>query len=234
MILQIDMGNSRIKWRLCDEFCSLASGVALLCDNWLWLQDLAKFELKCIQVSSVLADTSNSALVLACHSLSFPVPKFAKSLPAFGLLKNGYKNPAQLGVDRWLALIAAQECESGACVVVDSGSALTVDMVDANCRHVGGYIAPGLSMARRSLSQEISVISTHDEAGALAPGRTTNTAVEHAIRVMGVGLISKAIADINASVVLLTGGDACVWAPYFNDAVVKPELVLEGLGHYFA
>lgn len=234
MILQIDLGNSRIKWRLCDEFCSLGSGVALLCDNWLWLQDLAKFEPKCIQVSSVLADTSNSALASACHSLSFPVPKFAKSLPAFGQLKNGYKDPAQLGVDRWLALIAAQECEPGACVVVDSGSALTVDMVDANCRHVGGYIAPGLSMARRSLSQETSLIDVSDGKGGLAPGRTTSSAVEHAVRIMGVGLISKAIVDINASAVFLTGGDAYVWAPYFNDAVVKPELVLEGLGHYFA
>lgn len=234
MILQIDMGNSRIKWRLRHESRSLAAGFALREDSWSWLQEAVVFAPDGVQVSSVLDDASNALLIAACKKRSLPAPVFAASQGEFKGLCSGYTNPAQLGVDRWLVLIAARARTTGACVVVDSGSALTVDVVDEHGRHLGGYIAPGVELMRRGLTCNTAALT-----GAVrslssgVPGKTTLEAMDNALWAMGVGLIAKAQEQVASPRLFLTGGDAHIWLAHFDAGIFIEDMVLEGLECYF-
>lgn len=77
-------------------------------------------------------------------------------------VRNGYRKPQQLGVDRWLAMLAAfhlpQRATGQSLCVVDCGTALTLDVLDATGRHLGGYIAPGLTAMREMLNQKLAHI----------------------------------------------------------------------------
>ena len=66
-------------------------------------------------------------------------------------MRTAYRDPAQLGVDRWLAALAAFAAERSAVCVIDAGTALTVDIVDDSGLHLGGLIAPGPELMRESL-----------------------------------------------------------------------------------
>ena len=66
-------------------------------------------------------------------------------------MTSGYRDPERLGVDRWLALIAARERSKQPTVIVDAGSACTIDLLDSEGRHLGGYILPGLTAMGEAL-----------------------------------------------------------------------------------
>ena len=67
---------------------------------------------------------------------------------------NAYQVPEQLGVDRWLTLIAAHRLNTGACCIVDCGTAMTVDVIDASGHHLGGLILPGINMMWEALREK--------------------------------------------------------------------------------
>ncbi len=77
---------------------------------------------------------------------------FAAAASAGGVV-NGYDNPAQLGADRWAALIGARGLHAGPALVVMAGTATTVDCLDAQGVFRGGLILPGLDLMRRSLAR---------------------------------------------------------------------------------
>src|SRR6202034_3800599 len=85
--------------------------------------------------------------------------EFITAAPEFNGLTNGYLDPSLLGADRWLALIGAWTKASGALCVVDAGTAVKVDAVDAKGQHLGGLIAPGIHMMREALMNKTSDIA---------------------------------------------------------------------------
>ena len=87
----------------------------------------------------------------ACRETIGRPPEFASSTDTAAGVRNGYSNPAQLGVDRWLAVIGAFHRHRDACCVVDAGTALTIDGVDATGQHLGGFIVPGPRLMVESL-----------------------------------------------------------------------------------
>jgi type III pantothenate kinase len=148
----------------------------------------------------------------------------------------GYVQPDRLGFDRWAALVGAWAREPGcAAVVVDCGSAVTVDALQADGRHLGGIIFPGPAMmmdafhARTGLPREVAP-APFDLAAS-----STGQAVASGVRTAVVGGIERALrhweARLPGASRWLTGGDAPDLAAELPAGVrLAPYLVLEGLG----
>ncbi len=153
-------------------------------------------------------------------------------------VRNGYRRPESLGVDRWAAMVAAFEYHGGPVLVADCGTALTLDCVDAEGRHHGGWIAPGLGLMHEALARGTRL-------GALPPsvalagenvfGNDTEEAVTRGCLSALAGTLERARRDAEQACgakcrLLLTGGDAAiVQARLATDWRVVPGLVLDGL-----
>lgn len=236
MILQIDIGNSRIKWRLRRSGLTLQSGFAAHGD-YSWLQDLAVAQR--VWVSSVVPAESKR-LQATLESCGQPKAEFACAQARTGDVLNGYQEPATLGVDRWLALLGARQFSAKPVLVVDAGTALTVDLLAADGSHMGGYIAPGLALMRQSLALKSQALDVEPLPSLqLLPGRSSAAAIDAALVAMGrglidVGCVSLTAADPRQSLMLLfTGGDGDFWRQVMGEGGYEPELLFVGLERYF-
>lgn len=235
MILDIDIGNTRIKWRLYDPISGRSSlGNCVVLEDL--LSELVRLEVRPerVRVSCVGRATTLDMLDRWLQQHGLAACQRAKTTAALGGVTNGYREPGQLGVDRWLAACAAFRLARGACVVVDAGSAVTLDVVDAAGLHRGGYIVPGLRLQQAALrvGTENVVFSADTELGNVDLGACTQAAVHHGILFMLTGFMEKASRDYAASScdLILTGGDAALLAA--NLAVphrVVPDLVFQGI-----
>jgi type III pantothenate kinase len=235
MKLQIDIGNTQIKWRTRNQGVTLASGRAVHGD-YAWLA--AHASATQVWVSSVVPRESGR-LREALHSLAAPSPQFACAEGRNGDLISGYSSPQALGVDRWMALLGARQQCHEALVVVDAGTALTVDVLEASGQHLGGYIGPGLRLMRAALAGQSSVLDVPAVGGYRhKPGDCSAAAIEAALVAMGCGLLASgraALVDAKGAVQMLyTGGDGDFWRRAFDcGGQYVPELVLDGVEAYF-
>jgi len=145
--------------------------------------------------------------------------------------------PERVGVDRLLAALAAFRRAEGACIVVDAGTAVTVDAVSADGAFQGGAIFPGLEMIARALAEGTAILPRVDlPSEAPLVGKNTREAISAGL-VHGVtGAVAALVEGARKTVgreaaVLLTGGDAALLAPHLPAVLreVVPNLVLEGL-----
>ncbi|MBR9813369.1 type III pantothenate kinase [bacterium] len=143
-----------------------------------------------------------------------------------------YADPTRLGVDRWMVVLAAAARKTN-CLIVDAGTACTIDAVDATGQHLGGLILPGVRLARSALNQRTN-FQADDVATDPLPvlGDDTNPAVTlgavHAL----LGAIDRVCAGLDWADFdgLLTGGEASVLAPHLGATwVQQPDLVLQGV-----
>ncbi len=151
-------------------------------------------------------------------------------------LRLAYPDPTTLGVDRWVAAVAAR-ARHGNAVVVDCGTAVTVDLVTADGRHLGGAIGAGLGTTARALARSAPTLPGFDGARPSAlPAITSADAVRagigtgfaHLVR----GLVRDCVeaADLGSAARILTGGDAELAASFLGDGfVVESDLVHAGL-----
>ena len=148
---------------------------------------------------------------------------------------SAYEQPATLGVDRWVALVAAYHVVAGPCCVIDCGTAVTVDALAAGGRHLGGIIMPGAALMRRALLESTSEIFTDQGLGELRLAANTGDAVASGTAYAVVAGIERVVTEIEVSIRsplrrLVTGGDAgFVHSILRGDSEIHPELVLEGL-----
>ena len=156
---------------------------------------------------------------------------------SFGQLINGYDEPAQLGVDRWLSMIAIWENLHQAFFVVSCGTAVTLDAVAADGRHLGGMIIPGPELMKQSLIANTAAIN--DLNGLISGKNKLATNTEDAVNLGTVtavaALIEKvmAITGFKAEQGVLTGGCAGQIAQTLDMPLsVEPDLVLKGLSVY--
>jgi len=187
---------------------------------------------------SIPSFEGNCDILVSCVSkkLLKCLPKKVKILSAeksYKSLLNGYENPTELGVDRWLAMIAGYEIlKGGGFIVIDAGTAITVDIVDHKCRHSGGYILPGL---RKTLNDFMN-FNYNLELVTTLPGRNTVEAWTNGVLAMISyslnGLVSENM-KLKDYQVLLTGGDASIISKHILFPVHKFEnLVIDGLEYY--
>ncbi len=237
MIMDVDIGNSRVKWLLRDATSVLDSGVSTSVEDLITrLRDGSSLPQRtrvCCVGESRMLDTLDAWL----ESNRLPKAKRAVTTAYAARVTNGYDQPERLGVDRWLALCAAWNRSVGPTVVVDAGSAMTVDFVDVNGQHCGGYIVPGIAMQQNSLISNTQLVRFDTDLSGvhLAPGRCTANAVNNGIACMLKAMIESSVESFRRSSgqapkLFLTGGDAAMLSaflqvPYF----LEPDLVLEGI-----
>lgn len=167
---------------------------------------------------------------------------FAKTARAAFGISNSYSQPRRMGVDRWVAMIGARaECE-GACLVVDAGTAVTIDAVDDDGTHLGGMILPGAAMMAAALAADTSDIPAvtlpkrRRFAGMdMFAGNTRDAVASGALQAVA-GAVERAITTRGSeacdATVFLTGGDASrILSLVDGSPLHRPHLVLQGLLH---
>jgi type III pantothenate kinase len=229
MILAVDCGNSRLKWGLHDGERWLQTGTAQLADvarlkkAWKGLPPADK-----IVVANVAGPAARRRLagVLPRRTRVIWV-KAKRSGPG---VRNGYDRPAQLGADRWAAVIAARSMFRGSCLVVVAGTATTVDVLRSDGTFAGGMILPGLDLMKRSLAQRTAGLPLARGRFSDAP-RNTADAIETGCLAAQAGAIERAFETMGpGATCVLAGGAAKRIAPSLGiPARLVDNLVLEGL-----
>lgn len=151
-MLLIDAGNSRCKWALLENGAWLQQGVADNAD-WAGLRNtLAALPApRLVRISNVAGAAMAQRLHELCAGWHCTV-QFAQAQSEQCGVRNLYRQPAQLGSDRWLALVAAWHRTHSACLVVNFGTATTVDALSGEGEFLGGLILPGIELMRASLA----------------------------------------------------------------------------------
>lgn len=244
MLLQIDAGNSRLKWRLVKAggTDSISRGIindlsGQQCIDALLeaLAETRRDQLSRVLISCVRQDGLPDLLTRAFVDKLGLTPEFAFSQKRLYGVENAYADPGRLGVDRWLAMLAAFHDAAGACCVLDCGTTITVDVVSSSGMHQGGFIVPGFSLMQQSLVDRSPALVLGKESALPELGCTTGSAINNGVLTMVLGFISelqrKDVLVGKRAHWYLTGGDATVLAPYIEwPFSLQPDLVLDGLG----
>jgi type III pantothenate kinase len=242
MILELDCGNSFIKWRVLDADVRRVVGEGVVDSDLALLEGLKALKglaLKFCRLVSVRTSDETSALVsLLTETFGVSVVCAAPSREMSGV-RNGYEEFERLGLDRWLAMLGGFHLASGACLVLDFGTAVTADFISGNGEHLGGFICPGMPLMRNQLRTHTRRIRYGDLAAeraleSLVPGRTTVEAVERGCLLMLRGFVLTQLELARSYwgddfVVFLTGGDADLVSEIVTEARVVPDLVFVGL-----
>ncbi len=238
MILEIDWGNSRIKWRLQGDSGTLAAGAAEGNDLESVAAQVKAFlpsisALTGLRVASVRSEGHEIHMSEWAKAHFQLAPWFARSTARCGDVVNAYAHPETLGVDRWLGLLAARQSSTKPAVIIQAGTALTADLMDSRGRHLGGYIAPGWQTMRRALNQSTAQVRSLQEPPkqlCLGPAERTEAAVEAGLSAMVFGFVQNACAQLEApSRLIVAGGDAGAICAHFSRAYCWPDIVLDGL-----
>ena len=232
--LLLDQGNSRLKWQ---------------CENQLYVGEVQELPTpktpnnKAYWTSSRPPDSAQRQLLLQQLTQSGWRTQQVKVSDGLLGLRLAYADSSQLGVDRWLAMLAAWKRFAGACVLISAGSALTVDIIDNTGQHLGGAIAPGLGRMRADLQHMSSLLNSQDEMGFNAPGSSTSECVAAGCYWACLGLVHEALRRApETSKLVLSGGDAHILqkalsAPHcigkqYEKWVLADRLVLHGMAIY--
>jgi type III pantothenate kinase len=233
-ILAIDAGNTRIKWAVHDGHAWGASGVVAKNESVsLYEAMLPALPVDRAIVSNVAGAEVAASIVEACRRARIEVAIVVPQRTLLGVT-NGYREPWQLGSDRWAALIAAHRGYKGHKLVVNVGTALTVDALAADGNFMGGLIVPGPALMRRSLDLGSAGLRLTEGAMREFPQGTADAITSGSIQA-SVGAIARlgqemAARDCPAGRIILSGGAAveiAAWLPY--PAIIQDNLVLDGL-----
>ena len=234
--LLIDSGNSRVKWGWGGE--SGVESTAVVDAEQLeqlpeyWRRQSAPNQVWMVNSAGQQREQQLQQWVQQCWALQ---PQIIQSAEQWGALTNGYANPQQLGVDRWLGMVAAWQRTKGAFCLIDCGTAVTLDFVDTDGEHQGGLILPAVGSTLQTLLQRAPHLKAHYREGQhhLLLGRTTEEALKAAEH--GVGLmLNEVLVQLESRYglfgVWLTGGAAeKIQQELSAEAEVASELVLEGV-----
>ena len=166
--------------------------------------------------------------------------RFARTGKSAHGVTNSYAQPRRMGVDRWVAMIGAWAEFGAGCLIVDAGTAVTIDAIDADGLHLGGQILPGVHLMAQALAAETSDIpviaqtKSGDFHGEKMFGRNTGHAVRSGALNAVVGAVERSFATLQSlsdkPVLVLTGGDASrILKALGIPAEHRPNLVLQGL-----
>ena len=232
--LLVDVGNSRVKWRVAGGDAEGVCPLDALSDG----APLAWHSLKkpdWVMISVVSAGGLREGLRRWCVAEWRIEPRFADSVTPVPGLRNAYADPAQLGVDRWLALVAARRLADGPVVVVDCGTAITMDLLDEAGVFRGGMIIPGRRILESAFSTRVPYLDAAAARAPSFPANNTADAIALGIQTAVVASLERFTDNARAlvgrdSVVRLTGGDgpwlSALWG---GDSTVHENLVLDGL-----
>lgn len=234
MDLLIDLGNSGLRWGLAcggqvfeQGRIGTKAGITGSSEVHSFLGGLRPPE----RVIGALVAPPESARALASmiRDLWGYEPVFPASPQAGWGVDNGYSSPAQLGIDRFAALVAARRREPAGAVVVDVGTAVTIDILIGGV-HRGGYILPGPQLMADSLAAGTAAVSAAPADPSKAPGVDTAAGVGRGIGHAITGAVAEVRAHLEAQGLsglpcLITGGGAGL----LMERVASPRYRLRGL-----
>lgn len=236
MNLLIDIGNSRLKWAT-EQAGQISSIQALdyrqldayqsLEQSWQTLARPSKIAIACVGSSQQITAIESLANRL-WPAIEIIIPK---SSAAFGSVSNAYPQPEKLGVDRWLALLAAHQYYPGNSCIIDCGTAITLDFIDSHGQHRGGLISPGLMLMKKALAQNTAALDLSQQTQALVLADNTLNAIDSGTLLAAIGLIETAIRRYQpVEQVIIIGGDADLIRQNLSMSLIADDqLVFKGL-----
>ncbi|MBV0934002.1 type III pantothenate kinase [Marinobacterium weihaiense] len=234
--LELDAGNTFIKWRLLD-----AQGRVQARGRWLTAEFAADQLAQCdgvpdrIWLASVAGEGLNRQLAQAVEQRWGRSLQQVQTAAVSAGVRNSYADPARMGVDRWLAMVAAWNRYRQGCWVVDAGSAITVDLLDGDGCHRGGYILPGLRLMQQALLGNTAEVRVDRDVAqdSVQPGTDTSSAVAHGANLLLLSLAQQLQTGIpgcaSPTRLFITGGDGERLARLLPHAEHCPDLVMDGL-----
>jgi type III pantothenate kinase len=243
--LLIDAGNTRLKWAVLQ---GRRLGRARAIEwNARSVDRAARAVLRTraarVLVCSVAGAPLERALRRAARRAGAPAPQFVRSTRHAAGVRNGYVQTWRLGADRWVAMLGARALHPGrALCVVDVGTALTLDLLDARGQHRGGLLLPGPTLMVDSLLRDTAGIRTRAggavrgaRRSAARFGRSTRAGLLAGSAMACAALIERAVREARRELpgrplLLLSGGAAAQVAPLLTVAYRRVDgLVLHGL-----
>jgi len=234
MILAFDIGNSFAKWGFVQDGTVVGGGRVLHRGRGL-VEALESIRLertpqKLVAVNVAGPVAEDVLRSWAGRQLKVPVEVVAAAAPA-RRVRTAYLEPTKLGVDRWAAVVGGFHAH-GACLIADLGTACTLDAVDRDGLHRGGYIVPGIDLMRAALSADTHAVQVEDvEVAPGVWGTDTASGVAAGLRRTLASLLADAMAELgpDGAQLVLTGGDADRVAPWLHvPHRVDRDLVLKG------
>lgn len=238
MILLVDAGNSRIKWRLQlrGECLSAGEVATASCHELIKAWNGVRAQAACI--SSVAGDMANAAirdgLAQVLEGAGDRQHWLVSSAQAHGISSH-YEPAGSLGVDRFVALVAARRRQAIDWVVVNVGTAMTVDVLTADGQFLGGAIVPGPALMKDALDRGTAGVHVSTLAAGMVLPNDTQSAVGQGIAwaLWGVveGMSRQFVQAVGrAPRIVLSGGARSVLRPFLISEVVEvDELVMEGV-----
>ena len=230
-MLLLDAGNSRIKWALTQGDGWLSQGAVPVYDEAALAQAFESLPAPSrILASNVAGDVVAMQIRGACAAWDCRVEFITAQAEQCGV-RNGYGQPGQLGSDRWAALIGAWWQVHAACLVVNCGTATTVDALSDSGEFIGGLILPGLDMMRNSLAAGTAQLGSDVGKWDEFPRNTADAIFSGAIQAtVGAILQQHALLGKPAAPCLLGGGAASLIQPHLRLPPGRgDDLVLRGL-----
>ncbi len=214
MILAIDAGNSRVKWGWHDGRGWASIATVPLIEFAASSDHVNPFSVthedpERIIISNVAGEGAHHLLVNWTRIFDVE-PLWLRAEPERCGVKNRYERPEILGPDRWAALIAARALHAGPCLVVNAGTATTVDMLSADGTFLGGSIFPGVELMRFVLHEHTGRLPIQDGEYRDAP-RNTADAIETGCRHAQAGAVERlyrVFRDMDGNPLCIVGGGA--------------------------
>jgi len=239
-LLVVDIGNTRLKWGWLDTNGLLVGDPVVYRQadledvlDALWVFSGAPEK---VIIANVARDIIRDQISGWLWSKWKIKPELLVSPTRWGFLRHAYAVPEHLGCDRWAAMIEAFHSVKSAVCVVDCGSAITIDMVDAHGQHLGGFILPGFSAMQLALQENTSL-----HPGELTvslpfqPAHSTQAAITGGIAFAVESLVTKTLnwleqATGQTAQCYITGGDANMLSRLLqHEHISDPDLVIKGL-----
>ena len=212
----VDIGNTNTKWKFDGNYFTLPT---------------ENFEFEKLPESSKVwvSNVSKIPFEISANSVTF-----VNAQDKYKTLINAYSNPKSLGCDRWLGMIASYEMlKEKSFVLVDIGTAITIDIVNKSGVHLGGLIFPGVDKLRQTFDN--FPVSSSGFINSL--GRSTQEAWSNGTLSLVVNTINQKIKEIKNEIpnisVFITGGGYLGLQSFLDfDHVYHKNIVLDGLQFY--
>lgn len=249
MLLAIDAGNTnvvcalidgaeiRTRWRIATDPRRTADEYAVWLNQLMQLEGYRRAQVKAVIVATVVPRALHNLEVLATKYFGV-TPLIAGRAPVEWGIDLDVDEPKSVGADRAVNTIAAHALHPGDLIVIDFGTATTLDVVDYNGAYKGGIIAPGINLSLDALvaaAAKLPRIAIEAPAGESVIGRDTVSQMHIGIYwgyiAMIEGLVARMKAEIGRPVkVIATGGLAVLFDAHTSvfDAI-EPDLTIQGL-----